>query len=295
MLNMPSLLKETSFRKQVVRETPFVFGSILLLTVIIMFFHLSTRVPDSLLFYLLVILVFACMRGLRAALLASFVAFITFDYLFVPPVYGFGATKLEDIVALAFFLIATVITSQLASSLRTRILQARRRAYEAHTLYEFVRATNRESNREQQLLIVVNALVEVFASEGVRDCMLLLPDPSETLRPCSSALQLLQQTPFFPDEEAVLDWITLHPRPIDLYNGFFPFSATPEALFVRGERQRTAESLLIRLIPLKRETKVYGVLRLLIEENRDATRRRNRLGIEQTPLSTQNIFFSTFL
>ena len=298
MSNRPSLLKETPSRKQFMRETPFVIGSILLLTIIIIFFHLSTRVPDSLLFYLLVILVFACMSGLRAALLASFVAFITFDYLFVPPVYGFGATKLEDIVALAFFLIATVVTSQLASSLRTRILQARRREYEARTLYEFVRSTNRESDLEQQLLLFVKAIAQVFASEGVRDCMLLLPDESDTFHPRRSALQLLQNTPLLADEETAVGWIMFHARPIDLYNCIFPFSTELDAHVVKRGRRRmgqTSGNYAIRLVPLKIETKVYGVLRLLLEEKRSYARTRNRLGIEQPPLSTQNIFFSTFL
>ncbi len=296
MTNRP-FLREAPLRRQFVSETPFVLGSIFLLTVIIMFFHLSTRVPDSLLFYLLVILVFACMRGLRAALLASFVAFITFDYLFVPPVYGFGATKLEDIVALAFFLIATVITSQLASSLRTRILQARKREYEARTLYEFVRATNRERDSEQQLFIFVKALVEVFASEGLRDCMVLLPDASGELRPQRSALQLLQNVPLLADEEIAAGWVMLHARSLDLYHSLLPLPATLDARLAKRRRRtsKTSRSALIRLIPLKTETKVYAVLRLLFEENRDAARSRNRLGIEQPPLSAHTLFFSTFL
>src|SRR5258708_1553479 len=104
--------KDTQSWKQFLQETPLVLGSILLLTLFMTWFHLSTQVPDSLLLYVLAILIIACLSGLRAALLASLVAFITFDYLFVPPVYGFGATKLEDVLGLGVFLLTTVITSQ---------------------------------------------------------------------------------------------------------------------------------------------------------------------------------------
>jgi two-component system sensor histidine kinase KdpD len=128
--------------------------------------------------------------------------------------------------------------------------------------------------------------------------MLLLPNLSDTLRPRSSALQFLQDTPLLPDEEAAVDWIMLYARPVDLYNCAFSFAVTPEARTPKrgaGRKNHIPERYMIRLVPLIRDTKVYGVLRLLMKEERDADRTRNMLGIEPTPLSTQNIFFSTFL
>src|SRR5436305_1915858 len=60
-------------------------GSIFLLTGMIWLFRLYQLIPDSFLVYLLALLLLASLRGLYAALLASFVAFFSFDAFFVPP------------------------------------------------------------------------------------------------------------------------------------------------------------------------------------------------------------------
>src|SRR5713226_8263869 len=97
-------LQEEERRKRYVRDSFFVLGSIALLTGIIFFSHLSTRISDSLLLYLLVIVMLAYTRGLYASFLASLVAFFVFDFLFVPPVYSLAASKFEDVLGLVVFL-----------------------------------------------------------------------------------------------------------------------------------------------------------------------------------------------
>src|SRR5581483_2577410 len=67
-------------------------------------------------------------------------------------------------------------TGQLASALRRRAKEAREREQETRTLYELLRETNNEEELDNQLGMVAQTLVEAFASRGVRDCLILLPD-----------------------------------------------------------------------------------------------------------------------
>ena len=244
------------------------------------------------------ILVLACIRGLYAALFASLLAFFTFDFLFVTPVYSLVASKFEDVLGLVVFLITAIITGHLASALRVHAVQASQREGETRILYDVVRATNRENDMERQLTIFVRAVVEVFAAWGIRDCMLLLPNAAGKLSALSSATHLLDHVELLPDEEVTAEWVMTHARTTDLYNRLSPLSLSGGD----GSMWRMPSTLnessvryMIRLVPLKTEDKVFGVLRLLIEEETKEGAAANRLGIEQRSPSAQELFFSTFL
>src|SRR6516162_9092902 len=90
----------------------------LFVTGILYFFQLYPRIPNISLLYLLVILTLASTRGLYAAILASIIAFLSFDYFLVPPYYTFTIAKFDEWLALFVFLVTAIITSQLASALR---------------------------------------------------------------------------------------------------------------------------------------------------------------------------------
>src|SRR6266480_7652522 len=148
----------------------------LLITAIIYTLHLYPTIPDISLAYLLIVLALAGTRGLYAAVLSALVAFFSFDFFLVPPLYTFTIARPEEWVALFVFLATAIITGQLASALHQRAEQASRQARETRILYELVRATNDEEELERQLSVVVHAVVDVFSSWGVRDCAILLPN-----------------------------------------------------------------------------------------------------------------------
>src|SRR5947209_17516301 len=139
----------------------------LAITGILYLFQLYPRIPNISLLYLLVILTLASTRGLYAAILASIIAFLSFDYFLVPPYYTFTIAKFDEWLALFVFLVTAIITSQLASALRRRAEQARQRERETRILYELVRATTNEESLQQQLRIIVHAVVDVFYYWGV--------------------------------------------------------------------------------------------------------------------------------
>src|SRR5215471_18863217 len=108
----------------------------MLVTGIIYTFHLYPRIPNISIVYLLVVMALASTRGRYAAILASLVAFLTFDYFLVPPLYVFTIARIEEWIALFVFLVTAILTSQLAVALRDRAEQASRGERETRILYD---------------------------------------------------------------------------------------------------------------------------------------------------------------
>ena len=175
--HLPSLETrgEPQWRRYLSDSAMAIVGS-LLITAIIYTLHLYPSIPHISLTYLLVVLALARTRGLYAAVLSALVAFFSFDFFLVPPLYTFTIGRPEEWIALFVFLAAAIITGQLTSALHQLAEQASRQARETRILYELVRATNNEEELERQLSVVVHAVVDVFSSWGVRDCAFLLPD-----------------------------------------------------------------------------------------------------------------------
>src|SRR5258708_14222529 len=174
----------------------------LLVTGIIYAFHLYPRIPNISIIYLLVVLALATVRGRYAAILAAVVAFLSFDFFLVQPLYTFTIGKIDEWLALFMFLVTAIITGQLASALRQRVEQARRRTNEDRILYELVQVTNSEEDLGRQLKIVARSVVDVFASLGVRDCVILLPDMKGRVTVQGSASQTAERVRLSSDEEA---------------------------------------------------------------------------------------------
>ncbi|TMB89850.1 MAG: DUF4118 domain-containing protein [Chloroflexi bacterium] len=270
----------------------------LFITAIIYTLHLYPTIPDISLAYLLIVLALAGTRGLYAAVLSALVAFFSFDYFLVPPLYTFTIGRFEEWLALFVFLATAIITGQLASAMRLRAEQASRQARETRILYELVRATNSEEDLEQQLSIVAHAIVDVFSSWGVRDCAILLPGASGKLTLQASALQLDEEAKLSSDEEATASWVMTQDQAVELHDvSLAPqlsTSAAPRAI-VRSTAAIHPMRRYMRMIPLKMGQKVVGVVRLLIEDDPRLFTREKSLGIDRDRSNPATTFFWTFL
>lgn len=112
-------------------------GGVTLVTCIIAIAHLYyPHIQTIALVYLIVVLALASTRGHYAAILASLLALFTVDFFFFPPSYTLAVFQFEDLLTLGVFLVAAVLTSQLASALRWRVEQASERERELRLLYE---------------------------------------------------------------------------------------------------------------------------------------------------------------
>jgi PAS domain S-box-containing protein len=135
----------------------------LLVTGVIVVFHLYPAIPDISFVYLLVVLALAITRGRYAALLGAVVAFLAFAFFIVPPLYTFARYSPEEWIALFIFLFVAMLTGQLAVVLLKRTEQANRRERETRQLYEVVRASNREAEQAQQRLLAYEQAAHVEA------------------------------------------------------------------------------------------------------------------------------------
>lgn len=262
----------------------------LMATGIIYGFRLYPRIPNISLLYLLVVLGLASTRGRYAAIIASLVAVFSFDYFLVPPLYTFSIGAFEEWLALFVFLLTAIITGQLASALKQRAEEASYRESEMRILYELVRATASEEDIGLQLRIVACAIVENFASVGVRDCAILLSDPDSGLLVRASAVQPREQVQLSEKEIVTAKLIMKQEQVVDLYDGFtFPPSVQ------HGSRAMQGEHYYARMIPIQVGPNGVGVVRLLIAYDPLHFPAAQSPGVERERLQPRATFFWAFL
>lgn len=87
--------------------------------------------------FLMGVLVSALRYGLGPAIFTSIVSALAFNFFFLPPLYTFTIGDPESIVTFIFFLIVSVIASDLTSRVRAQALAARQRARMTENLYLF--------------------------------------------------------------------------------------------------------------------------------------------------------------
>lgn len=122
--------------KRLGQDSLLAVGGVALVTVVIAVTHLYPRIQTVSLMYLIIVLALASTRGLSAAILTSLLASFSVDFFFVSPFYTLAFAQIEDLFTLFVFLVAAILTSQLASALRRRVEQANVRERELRRLYE---------------------------------------------------------------------------------------------------------------------------------------------------------------
>jgi len=297
--HLPSLdvRVERSWVRYLVNSVLAIVGT-LLVTGLIYAFKLYPRIPNILLVYLLIVLALASTRGLYAAIVASVVAFLSFDFFLVPPLYTFTIARIDEWLALFVFLVTAIITGELASALRRRAEEARRRERETRILYELVQATNSEEDLDRQLNIIARAVVDVFSSLGVRDCEILLPDSKGKLSVQGCAKQPPANMKLTADEEATASWVMAQAQTVELHDvSLVPQKSAEHAprAIVRDTANKGAVRRYIRMIPLKLGQKVVGVLCLFMEDDPRLFALEKSLGVERERSNPQTAFFWTFV
>ncbi|GAC1463391.1 MAG: DUF4118 domain-containing protein [Ktedonobacteraceae bacterium] len=260
---------------------------------------LYPRIPNISFLYLLVVLGLATRRGLYAAVIASLIAFLSFDYFLVQPLYTFTVNSPEEWLALCIFLITAIITGQLAAALRQRAEQAMLRERETRVLYELVNATTSEERLEKQLDIVANAITSNFALEGIHDCAILLPDIHGRLMLQTDVPRPVEQIQLSSDEEKTAQSVMLQGRIVDVYAGSNSNVMQREGsnhfrriFSIKGREEQNH----IRLIPLQQGQSVVGVARLVMNSG-TAKRFPGERNVEgqKVSLNHHSAFFWTFL
>lgn len=120
------------------RFLPFILAiaGIALITVPLFLLRAKLSTSTVALLYLLPVLISTTSWGLWPGVFSATIAFLAYNYFFLPPYHTFIVHRTEDIVALAIFLIVAVLISQLVARARTNLAAAVARESETTRLYE---------------------------------------------------------------------------------------------------------------------------------------------------------------
>ena len=268
-------------------------GSAFVVTGIIYFLHLYPLIPNISMLYLLVVLGLASTFGMYSAVVAAITAFLCFDYFLVPPLYVFTIDRWEEWVALFIFLLTALLTSQLTEALRRRTAQAQRREREAQALYELIRLTNSQEQLDEQLKVITEAFVTVFASWGVQDCALLTPDTSGDVVVAAGA-SLHNETFEMSSEEHALALSALTQRRI-VEKRIPPRPDAQDTTHHISRYSEVGAVTIVRFIPLKTAEQSFGLLYLSIQHPVSWFASLTDMQQEPTRPNARINFFWTFL
>lgn len=112
--------------------------------------------------YLLLILFVAAGGELAAAIAASFVCVVCYDFFFLPPILHFTIGVTDDWIALGGFLTTAITASQLSARARRRAEEAGARRQEMEQVYEFSRAMMIGDDRRSVGSQIAQSIAQVF-------------------------------------------------------------------------------------------------------------------------------------
>jgi two-component system, OmpR family, sensor histidine kinase KdpD len=137
------------------------------------------------LLYLLTVVICTTIGRFPAGIAASVLAFLTFNYFFLPPLYTFTVTHTQDITGMFVFLTVAVLISNLMGSAQTRLEQIQAREREATHLYELSSTLTALRDERQIAEIIALHLLEAF-QVAVVEVMIQsnLPDTGCDQGPC---------------------------------------------------------------------------------------------------------------
>ncbi|HUI16651.1 MAG TPA: sensor histidine kinase KdpD [Alphaproteobacteria bacterium] len=114
-------------------------GMVAAATLIALGIDFFVKLPNISLVYLAAILFTAVAYGLWPSLFAVLLSVLAYNFFFLPPLYSFTIADPANFVALLFFGIVAVLTSNLTARTREQVFAAQRRARDATELYTFSR------------------------------------------------------------------------------------------------------------------------------------------------------------
>jgi two-component system sensor histidine kinase KdpD len=137
------------------------------LTWILEFLRFSLSTPVIALLFLLPVVISAGYFNITGGITASFAAFLSFNYFFIPPYHTLAVHQTQDILALIVFLIVAVIISQSLSQAKIGMATAMARERETTILYELNVALAGSTRENEILQIVGKKIKEHFPVELV--------------------------------------------------------------------------------------------------------------------------------
>jgi two-component system sensor histidine kinase KdpD len=134
--------------------------------------QLYLPLPDLSLVFLTAVLFSAVTWGLLPSIFAAILSVLVYNFLFIPPLYTFSVASPRDLLNLIVFLIAAVLTSNLAARVRNQAEAAKHREARTAALY----ALSRQIAGAAELNDVLRAIVTYVAQVLSAKVVVLLPE-----------------------------------------------------------------------------------------------------------------------
>ncbi|GAC1647185.1 MAG: hypothetical protein NVS4B12_14750 [Ktedonobacteraceae bacterium] len=207
--------------------------------------------------------------------------------------YMFTINHWEEWIALFILLATALLTRQLTVIMRERAALVQRHERDARILYEMIRLTNSQEHFEKLLELVVESMIRVFASWGVRACGVLFTDASGALvLPVEATLETTGMN-LTPEQRMIavvamtkgcMMEVRIPPCPDyqDTVNRFSQYSTIGPVT-------------ILRFLPLKAADQVLGVLCLRIQHPVSWFSSVERMQQEQEASTSRMNIFWTFL
>ena len=192
--------------------------------------------------FLLVVLIVAATSDLWAAVLVSFVAVLSFNYFFLPPVRTFTVADPQNWVALAAFLVVSLVASNLSARVRAREHEALLRRDELARLFDLSRDVLVMTDSRDALSTLARSIARRFDLETVA---LALPANAEW------EVFATGRSQYVPSPEQLSAALSSAQRSIEFDAATRSYSGH-ELLTIAGRR--------VDVVPLRSDTKPFGLL-----------------------------------
>ncbi|HLZ25536.1 MAG TPA: ATP-binding protein [Ktedonobacterales bacterium] len=141
----------------------------------------AVHVGNLALIYLLVVLWLAATFGRGPALLASFLAFLAYDYFFIPPLHRLTVDDPAQWLALGALLATSLVLGQVTAAARARAHDAEESGQRTVLLYSLAQLLVSTVEPDALLAALAARVTDVFASAGVEVCAIFLPNAENRL------------------------------------------------------------------------------------------------------------------
>lgn len=138
------------------------------LTVLLVMIREHLTLLNAALIYLLFAVLAAGFGGVGAGLIASVMSAIVFEFLFVPPIFGFEPTESANLLSLAVFLCGTLANAVFLARSRRQTAAALLLAEENRTLFELSTLVNSNLGVTTSLVAICARTRLVFNAEAAR-------------------------------------------------------------------------------------------------------------------------------
>ncbi|MBT9383525.1 sensor histidine kinase KdpD [Pseudooceanicola sp. CBS1P-1] len=124
------------------------------------------------LLYMTAVVAMAARLGLGASVATAALSFFVYNFLFTRPRYTLEVWSQSELLTLVLFLVASIVTGNLAARLRSRVIAQRAIAERTSTLYDFSRKAAAAASFDDVVWAAVSHVAAVLQGEAI----LLAPD-----------------------------------------------------------------------------------------------------------------------